>query len=210
KYDPEKKVAMVVDEWGIWTDSEPGTNPGFLYQQNSIRDAILAALNFHIFHAHADRVTMANIAQMVNVLQAMILTDKEKMLLTPTYHVFEMYKPFQGATSIPVKLLTPDYAFKDEKIPAVSATAARATDDKVRLALVNVLPNETATVTCALAGLDAKSATGRILTATAMDSHNTFAAPDTVVPQPFTGSVIANGKLTVTLPAKSVVVLELQ
>jgi alpha-L-arabinofuranosidase len=210
KYDPEKKVAMVVDEWGIWTDSEPGTNPGFLYQQNSIRDAILAALNFHIFHAHADRVTMANIAQMVNVLQAMILTDKEKMLLTPTYHVFEMYKPFQGATSIPVKLLTPDYAFKDEKIPAVSATAARATDGKVRLALVNVLPNETATVTCALAGLDAKSATGRILTAPAMDSHNTFAAPNTVVPQPFTDSVIANGKLTVTLPAKSVVVLELQ
>ncbi|MEJ1971041.1 MAG: alpha-L-arabinofuranosidase C-terminal domain-containing protein [Lacunisphaera sp.] len=125
KYDPEKKVGLVVDEWGVWTDVEPGTNPGFLYQQNTLRDALVAALNFHIFQAHADRVTMANIAQMVNVLQAMILTDKEKMLLTPTYHAFEMFKVHQGAMCLALTLTTPDYAFGGEKIPAVSASASR-------------------------------------------------------------------------------------
>ena len=108
---PAKKVGLVVDEWGTWYDVEPGTNPGFLYQQNTLRDALVAALNFHIFHKHADRVTMANIAQTVNVLQAMILTDKEKMLLTPTYWVFEMFKVHQGGTFLPVELQSPDYAF---------------------------------------------------------------------------------------------------
>ncbi len=210
EFDPEKKVDMVVDEWGIWTDVEPGTNTGFLYQQNTIRDALLAALNFHIFHEHADRVKMANIAQIVNVLQAMILTDKEKMLLTPTYHAFEMYKPFQDATALPVSLVTPDYVFGQEKIPAVSATAARATDGKVYVALVNVLPTESATVSTTLVGLAAKGATGRILTAPAMDSHNSFAAPNAVQPAAFTGATVADGKLTVTLPAKSIVVLALQ
>lgn len=210
QFDPEKKVGMVVDEWGIWTDVEPGTNPGFLYQQNTIRDALLAALNFHIFHAHADRVTMANIAQIVNVLQAMILTDKEKMILTPTYHAFEMYKVFQGATALPVKLVTPDYVFKDEKIPAVSATAARATNGKVYVALVNVLPNEAATVTVTLSGLSAKGVAGRILTAPAIDSHNTFAAPNAIAPAAFTGADVAGSTLTAKLPAKSIVVLELQ
>jgi len=208
--DPTKKVDMVVDEWGIWTDPEPGTNPGFLQQQNTIRDALLAALNFHVFQAHADRVAMANIAQMVNVLQAMILTDKEKMLLTPTYHVFEMYKVFQGATSLPVHLATPDYAFNGETIPAVSATAARDTAGTVHLALVNVLPRESATVTCTLLGLSPRSAAGRLLTAPALDSHNTFDAPNTVAPQPFTDASIAGGRLTVTLPARSVVVLNLE
>jgi len=210
QFDPEKKVGLVVDEWGIWTDVDPGSNPGFLQQQNTIRDAILAALNFHIFHAHADRVTMANIAQIVNVLQAMILTEKEKMLLTPTYHAFEMYKVFQGATSLPVKLATPDYVFGKEKIPAVSATAARATTGKVYVALVNVLPNEAATVSASLVGLAAKGATGRILTAPAIDSHNTFAAPHTVEPAAFTGASVSGDTLTVKLPAKSIVVLELQ
>ncbi len=210
QFDAEKKVAMVVDEWGIWTDVEPGTNEGFLYQQNTLRDALLAALNFHIFHAHADRVKMANIAQIVNVLQAMILTDKEKMILTPTYHAFEMYKPFQDATVLPIKLVTPDYVFGAHKIPAVSATAARATTGKVHIALVNVLPNESAAVSATLVGLAATGATGRVLTAPAVDSHNTFEAPAAVAPAAFTGATVADGKLTVTLPAKSIVVLELQ
>ncbi|HYD83722.1 MAG TPA: alpha-L-arabinofuranosidase C-terminal domain-containing protein, partial [Opitutus sp.] len=120
KYDPEKKVGMIIDEWGTWYDVEPGTNPGFLYQQNTLRDALVAALNFHIFHKHADRVAMTNIAQTINVLQAVILTDKEKMILTPTYHVFEMFKVHQGATVVPLELATPDYVHGDEKIPAVS------------------------------------------------------------------------------------------
>src|SRR5213080_4429425 len=125
KYDPEKKVALVVDEWGRWYAPVPGSNPGFLAQQNSLRDAVLAALNLNIFARHADRVQMANIAQMVNVLQAMILTDKEKMVLTPTYHIFEMYKVHQGARLIPVELTAPEYRFGQSSIPSLHASASR-------------------------------------------------------------------------------------
>ncbi len=210
KYDPQKRVGMVVDEWGIWTDVEPGTNRGFLYQQNTLRDAILAAINLHLFHEHADRITMANIAQMVNVLQAMILTDKEKMILTPTYHVFEMFKPHQGATSLPLTLTTPDYVVGDAKVPAVSASASRNAAGKIHVSLSNANPNTAITITAALAGVTAKSVTGRILTAPAVNSHNTFAAPDVVKPAPFDSAKFANGQLTLTLPAKSVVVLALE
>jgi len=210
KYDPEKQVGLVVDEWGIWTDVEPGTNPGFLYQQNTLRDALLAAINFHIFHAHADRVNMANIAQIINVLQAMILTDKERMIVTPTYHAFEMYKVHQGATSIPVQLSSPDYVYGTERIPAISATASRDAAGKVHLSLVNILPSEATTVSVALAGPATKLVSGRILTAAAIDSHNTFAAPHTVEPAAFKDASYANGKLSVKLPAKSIVVLELE
>ncbi len=209
KFDPEKKVGLVVDEWGIWTDVEPGTNPGFLYQQSTMRDAIVAALNFNIFHAHADRVTMANIAQMINVLQAMILTDKEKMLLTPTYHVFEMYKVHQGAAVLPVTLTTPDYSFGTEKIPAVSASASRDTAGKVHLSLVNSDPSKAITVKCDVRGAKLAKVSGRILTAPAMNTCNTFDAPSTVAPKSFTGAAIDGGTLKVELPAKSVVVLEL-
>ncbi|MDR0353539.1 MAG: alpha-N-arabinofuranosidase [Opitutaceae bacterium] len=210
KYDPGQKVGMIIDEWGIWTDVEPGTNPGFLHQQNSLRDAIIAALNFHLFHRHAGRVTMTNIAQTVNVLQSMILTDKEKMLLTPTYHVFEMYKVHQGATSLPLALSTPDYECDGKKIPAVSATASRAPDGKIHLGLVNTNPNTPVAVTCTLAGIAAKNATGRVLTAPAVNSINTFDAPATVAPKPFHGAALSGETLTLTLPAKSIVTLELK
>jgi alpha-N-arabinofuranosidase len=209
KYDPEKKVGLVIDEWGTWYDVEPGTNPGFLYQQNTLRDAVVAALNFHLFHQHADRVAMANIAQTINVLQAVILTDKEKMVLTPTYHVFEMFKVHQGATALRVDLASPDYVFGQEKLPAISASASRDAAGKVHLSLVNTDPQNAHTVTCTLAGLAAKAVSGRILTAAAMNAHNTFAAPAAVQPAAFTGATLSDGKLTVALPAKSVVVLEL-
>ena len=210
KYDPQKRVGLVVDEWGIWTDVEPGTNPGFLYQQNSLRDAILAALNLHIFQAHADRVSMANIAQMINVLQSMILTDKEKMILTPTYHVFEMFKAHQGATSLPVELQTPDYARGDQKIPAVSASASRDAAGRVSLSLVNTDPNRPLSITCKLVGFAAKTVAGRVLTAATINAINTFAVPTTVQPQPFAGASLTADGLAVTLPAKSVVVLTLE
>ena len=210
KYDPAKKVGLVVDEWGTWYDPTPGTNPGFLQQQNTLRDAVVAGLNLHLFQNHADRVSMANIAQMINVLQAMILTDKEKMVLTPTYHVFEMFKVHQGATSLPVQLTAPDYVMGKEKIPGVSAAASRDASGKVHLSLVNTNPSSSVTVTCTLAGVVPKTATGRILTSTAMQDRNTFDAPDVVKPQPFTGAALAGGQLVVTLPAKSVVVLTLE
>jgi alpha-N-arabinofuranosidase len=205
KHDPEKKVGLYVDEWGSWYDVEPGTNPGFLFQQNTLRDAVLAGLNLNVFHAHADRVKMTNIAQMINVLQAMILTDKEKMLLTPTYHVFEMYKPFQNATLLPAELSTPEYKVGDVSIPAVSVSAARGKDGIV-LALVNTDPNNAARVTTKIAGATAKKMSARILTAPAMNTHNTFAAPNTVQPAAFTAGKRSGDTWTFDVPAKSVVV----
>jgi len=210
RHDPAKKVGLVVDEWGTWYDVETGTNPGFLFQQNTMRDAVVAGLNLHLFHKYADRVTMANIAQMINVLQAMILTDKEKMILTPTYHVFEMYKPHQNATSLPMELASPNYTVGGKSIPAVSASASRDAAGAVHISLVNCEPNTALTVSCKLAGLTAKSVTGRVLTSPAMDSHNSFAEPEVVKPVAFNGATLKGDMLEIVLPAKSVVVLELK
>jgi alpha-L-arabinofuranosidase len=209
KYDPAKRVAMAVDEWGTWYTPTPGSNPGFLQQQNTLRDAMVAAVTLNIFTKHSDRLKMANIAQMINVLQAMILTDGPKMVLTPTYHVFEMYKPFQDATFVPVDLKTDMYAVNEWKVPAVSATAARGKDGDFYIALANVDPKEPATVQTALAGITAASVTGRVLTAPAMQSHNDFAHPDVVKPAAFDGAQLAGSKLTVTLPPHSIVMLRL-
>lgn len=207
KNDPEKKVGFYVDEWGTWYDVTGDDDPGFLYQQNSLRDAIVAALNFNIFHKHADRVHMSIIAQMVNVLQAMILTDKEKMILTPTYHVFKMYVPFQDATSLPLELKdVPKYTLGKASVPAVSATAARAKDGKIYLALVNANPHSAETVDINLAGVKINSVSGQVLTAKAMDAHNTFAAPTAIQPEAYSAKA-TNGKLSLALPAKSIVVV---
>ena len=209
RYDPQKRVGLVVDEWGAWYNVEPGTNPGFLRQQSTMRDAVVAALNFHIFQKHADRVTMANIAQMVNVLQSMVLTDHEKMVLTPTYHVFEMFRVHQGATSLPVDVTTPESGHGDNQLPQVSASASRDAAGRIHLSLVNTDPNQPITVTCKLVGVAAGAVSGRVLTAPALNSCNTFAAPHTVEPAPFTGASLAGDQLTVALPARAVVVLEL-
>jgi len=211
KGDPQKRIGLIVDEWGTWYDVEPGTEPGFLYQQNSLRDAVVVALNFHIFHRHADRVVMANIAQTVNVLQAMILTDKQRMLRTPTYWVFEMFKVHQGGTFLPVDVASPDYVFGDQRIPAVSASATRAADGKtVHLSLVNSNPGQAITLKVGISGPAPTSATGRLLTAPTMQAHNTFDAPDAVRPVAFTALTLAAGVLEVKLPAKSVAIIELR
>src|SRR5688572_10132130 len=182
KYDPQKKIALAVDEWGAWYAKLPGSPEGFLVQQNSQRDAILAALNLNIFARHAERVRMANIAQMVNVLQAMILTDKEKMVLTPTYHVFKMYVPFQDAAVVPVTFDAGTYTHEGITLPRVDAIAARDAAGKLWLAVTNVDPNRPVTITANVAGLAARAATGQTLTAPKVDSVNTFAAPATVAP----------------------------
>ncbi len=207
----DEKVGLVVDEWGTWYDQEPGSKPGFLYQQSTMRDALVAALNLHIFQRHAGRVVMANIAQTVNVLQAMILTDKERMLRTPTYWVFEMFKVHQGGTCLPVELQSPDYTFGQEKIPMVSASATRAADGStVHLSLANTSPEQAVTLTVKLAGLTTNSVAGRVLSAPTMNAHNTFEAENAVQPVAFDGASLKGGTLVVKLPAKSVVVLALQ
>jgi len=210
KYDPDKKIGFAVDEWGTWYDPEPGREPGFLYQQNTLRDAVVAALNFNIFHRHADRVHMTNIAQMVNVLQAMILTKGPQMVLTPTYHVFRMFRPFQDATYLPAELQSPRYQLGNSSVPTVSLSAARTATGATVVALVNLDPNKAMPVSAALAGVTVTQASGDILTAPAMDARNTFDAPDTIHPVPFTGASLAGGKLSLTLPPKSVVVLTLR
>jgi alpha-N-arabinofuranosidase len=210
KHDPEKRVGMIVDEWGTWYDVEPGTNPGFLYQQSSIRDAVVAGINLNIFQQHADRVKMANIAQTLNVLQAVILTDKEKMILTPTYHVFEMYKVHQDATLIPVELTAPEYRLGQAVVPALHASASRDKAGKLHLSIVNLDPNRAAQVSMRVAGAPAKNITGRALTAPAINTINTFDNPDAVRPAPFTGIQAVGDQVTLNLPSKSVVVLEIQ
>jgi alpha-N-arabinofuranosidase len=210
KHDPQKRVGLIVDEWGDWYDAEPGTNPGFLYQQNTLRDAIVAAINLDIFQQHCDRVQMANIAQMINVLQAMILTDKEKMLLTPTYHVFEMYKVHQDAMLLPVEITTPDYKHGASAVPSLHASASRDKSGRIHLSLVNLDPHQANKVTVKITGVVAKQITGRVLTAATMDAHNTFDKPQAVKPAPFNDFNLGGEEVAVNLPSKSVVVLEIQ
>ncbi|MHC4640240.1 MAG: alpha-N-arabinofuranosidase [Planctomycetota bacterium] len=210
KYDPEKRVAMLVDEWGAWHKVEPGTNPGFLYQQNSLRDALVAAVTFNIFNNHCDRVKMANIAQTVNVLQAMILTKEEKMILTPTYHVFDMYKVHQDATLLPVELECADYQFEDEKIPALNVSASRDKTGKIHISLCNLDPKNSAELTCKLPGTEGKNASGSVLTADDITAHNTFDEPEVVTTAVFSDFKLKDNIVTTTLPSKSVVVLEIE
>ena len=209
KYDPEIKVTLSVDEWGAWHAPLPGSNTAFLVQQNSIRDAVLASLNLNIFARHADRVRMAYIAQMINVLQAMILSDKDKLVLTPTYYIFRMYVPFQDATLIPVAIDAGVYTHGSVTLPHVDAIAARGTDGKLWLEITNLDAENSTTIDAALTGMTAKSARGETLTAPAVDSINTFEEPNTVVPKPITAKV-QDGRLTLTVEPKSVTVVSLE
>jgi alpha-N-arabinofuranosidase len=209
RYDPEKKLMLAVDEWGGWYAPLPGSNPGFLEQQNSLRDAVLAALNLNIFARHADRVRIANIAQMVNVLQAMILTKEDKMLLTPTYHVFHLYVPFQDATFVPVSFDAGTWTHGDIKLPRIDAIAARGQDGVLYLALTNVDPSRPVEIDAAVAGAKFSSASGKTLTAPRVDSVNTFEAPQAVAPRALKASV-KSGRLQVTLAPKSVSVIALR
>ena len=209
KYDKDKRVFLAVDEWGSWYAQDEGTHPGFLRQQNTLRDALIAAININIFAKHADRVRMSAIAQMVNVLQAMILTKDGEMVLTPTYHVFEMYKPWQDATVLPITIDTPTYRSGAYSLPAVSGSAVKGKDGKIHVALANADAAEGNTVTIRFGTTPGKAVSGRILTAAAIDAHNDFGNPSVVKPTGFTGAKVKNDTLVVTLPAKSVVVLDL-
>ena len=205
KYDPDKKVALYVDEWGAQHQPEPDTNPDFLYQQSTLLDAEVAALSLNIFQRHSDRVRMANIAQMINVVQALILTNGEKMILTPTYYVFDMYQPFRGGSPYPASISGPSYKYGDQATPAVDVSAVRGADGVIYLALVNLEPNKSADVITNLSG----AADGQILTGPAMDAHNTLEAPDALRPIPFHGTN-RSGKVTFHLPAKSVAVVSVK
>lgn len=210
KTDPGGSLALYVDEWGAWYDPAPGTNPAQLYQQNTIRDAIVAALNFNIFHSHAARVKMANIAQMVNVLQAMVLTDADRMVLTPTYYAFQMYQAFQGAISVPFSLEgAADYRLEDQVLPALHATVARTDSGQLVLALVNIDPGQGQSVHVRLSKGTVASGRGRLLSGDSLDAHNSFTDPARVIPREIDVQA-ENGQLTLTLPAKSILVVDIQ
>ena len=212
--DAEKKIALMVDEWGTWWDEEPGTIAGHLYQQNSLRDAMVAALMLNVFHKYTDRVRMCNIAQVVNVLQSMILTDQKgtgHMVLTPTYHVFEMYRPFQEATFLPTTLTTGSVnTIEGKPVPLLSASAARTKDGDIVVALANTSLTEQQTLDITLEGVKAKSVEGRILTSKDAQDYNSFENPSVVAPRAFKDASLKNGVLSVKLPAKSIVVVRVK
>ena len=210
RYDPRKRVWLIVGEWGTWHQGEPGSTPGFLYQQNALRDALVASVAFDAFNKHADRVRMANIAQTVNVLQAMILTQGEKLLLTPTYHAFEMYTVHHDALMLPISLDPGRYVNGERSMPAVSATASRDAAGRIHLTLTNIDPNQPRTVIVSVRGQNVTSVTGRVLTADRMNAYNSFEQPNAVHPVTFDGARLTGGTLTVQLPAKALVSLELR
>ncbi len=203
-YDPERKVGLVLDEWGTWWDVEPGTNPGFLYQQNAMRDALVASLHFDVFHRHADRLVMANIAQTVNVLQAMLLTDDDGgLVLTPTYHVFEMNKGHHDATAVPVHLVEQPAPYElDGKTMDLLSASASVKDGKALISVSNLDPGAPADVVLDLRGAEIRNPSGRLLTASNPQSYNTT-AETAVAPVALTGLEADPRGLRVTLPPHS-------
>jgi len=210
KYDPEKRVALIVGEWGIWTDPEPGTNPRFLYQQNSLRDALIAGTQLNIFNNHCDRVKMAQLAQTINVLQAVILTEGTEILLTPTYHVFDLYKVHHDATMLPVKFFSPDYVLGEQKLPALNVSASQDSTGVVHITLVNIDPNKALTISTTLNQINWTSVSGEILTSDKITDINTFEKSDKVVIKKFNGAKKQGDLLNVELPSKSVVMLTIK
>jgi alpha-L-arabinofuranosidase len=210
KYDPKKNVALVVDEWGGWYNVEAGTNPGFLYQQNTMRDAMIAGVTLNIFNNHADRVRVANLAQTVNVLQAVILTNEEKMIMTPTFHVMEMYNVHQDAKLLPIALKSNEYVLGNEKLPAVSASASVDGNGVTHISLVNIDPKKSQDISVDFYGTSYKTVGGRILTSGAIQDHNTFENPEKLKPAPYKEAQLKGNNLKVKLPPFSVVVLELK
>jgi len=210
QYDPEKETALIVGEWGMWHAPMPGSEPGFLKQQNTLRDALVAAIHLNIFNQHAERVRMANLAQTVNVLQALVFYDDGQLVLTPTYHVFDMYKAHQDATLLPIHLDAGTYEHDSESVPAINSSASMDDQGRIHVTIANTDPNQERIVTATLNGHDAASVSGRILTADALDAHNSFVSPNVVEPATFDGATLDGNTLTIELPPKSIVALELQ
>ena len=210
RYDPEKRIGLYVDEWGNWYDVEPETNPGFLYQQNSLRDALTTAINLHIFQDYADRVKGANLAQTVNVLQALILTDGARMVLTPTYYVFRMLRAHQDARRLTSQLISESYRYGNEQIPALTASASRDSAGVVHLSVTNSNPNKSIPLKVDLVGQQVRGVTGRIVTADQVDAHNRFGEPERVTEKSFNGFKIKNQHLEVDIPSKSVIMLTIK
>ena len=209
KYDPEGKVKLVVDEWGTWYDKLEGTKDGFLQQQNTVRDAVVAGINLNIFNNHADRISMANLAQVVNVLQSVILTKDELMVKTPTYYIFKMYNVHQGATLIPTELTSVDYSFEGESVPAVTASAS-IKDDLISVTLSNSNPNEAVSIDIDLGKDELTVVSGKIVTGKEITDYNDFGQAEKVNIKDFSVEAPKDGKLSFEIPAHSVLLVQLK
>lgn len=207
KYDKDKRIGLMVDEWGTWFNEEPGTIKGHLYQQNSLRDAFVAALSLNIFNKYTDRIQMANIAQIANVLQSMVLTKDDKMVLTPTYHVFEMYKNHQDATHLPLEIQVDTKEIRNRQIDLINCSAS-SKDGAVYLTIANIDLDKDRKLEIDLEDAKLNKLKGRILTSKDITDHNTFEKPNTVKPEEFKDAKVSKGKLTLTIPAKSILALE--
>lgn len=210
EYDPENKIGLMADEWGTWYEVEPGTNPGFLYQQNTLRDAVIASLFLNIFNNHAERVKMANIAQTINVLQAMLLTKEDQLVKTPSYYVFKMYKVHQDATLLPLNIECEDYEFDNLKLPSVNASASVDKEGVIHISLTNINPEKDIELSLDLRGTDKLTDTSaEIITAEKMNSYNDFGKDEEVSIKEFSNYELGNNEIKVKLPAKSVVTISL-
>jgi alpha-L-arabinofuranosidase len=211
EYDPKNRIGLIADEWGNWFQVEPGTNPGFLYQQNTVRDAVTAGLYLNIFNNNARRVKMANIAQAINVLQSMLLTKDNQIVKTPTFYVFKMYKVHQDATLLPINLTCDDYTYDGMTLPSVSASASKDKEGKVHISLTNIDMNKDRTVQIELRGTESlTNSAGEIISGSRENDYNDFGQPEKVNIQKFSSYTMQNNILKVNLPAKSVVTIELK
>ena len=214
KRDPQKKIGLLVDEWGTWWDEEPGTIRGHLYQQNTMRDAFVAALTLNIFHRHVDRVKMANIAQVVNVLQSMILTDMKgngHMVLTPTYHVFRMYQPFQDATALPLEISCDSIKVRENQtIPTIFSSAAKTKDNSIVVSLANISLDKSQDIDIVSDLSTINNITGEILKCKNISDYNDFEHPQTITPHVFKDMKIKKNIIKIKIPAKSIVVLNIK
>ena len=211
QYDPDKRIGLIVDEWGTWYDVEPGTNPGFLYQQNSLRDALVAGLSLNIFNEHCDRVHMANLAQTVNVLQSLILTEGDQFLVTPTYHVFDLFQVHQDATLLTTQIENASsYTHNDASLPQLSVSASQNAAGTVHVTICNLDHSNAADLAIDLSGTTPQSVTGRIVTAPTMQTHNTFAQPDAIKAVELTGLTLVGNGVQVQLPPMAVAVVAIK
>ncbi len=210
EYDPENRVGLIVDEWGNWHDVEPGTNPGFLYQQNTVRDALVASVNLDLFNKYCRRVKMANIAQTINVLQAMILTKDDQMVKTPSYYVFKMYTVHHDATLLPSDILCENYSMDNESVPALSATASKDESGKIHVTITNLNPNKNIDVSCDLRGMSKVNfVKGSIVTGEKINSYNDFGKEEQVNLKSFSDVKVSGNAVSVNVPSKSVIMIEL-
>ena len=208
RYDPDCRIGLMVDEWGTWYDVEEGTNPGFLYQQNTIRDALIAGINLNIFNKHCKRVKMANIAQLVNVLQAVILTEGPKMIKTPTYYVFKMYSCHQDNELLESSIDTEKIGLEDQyMVPNLTESVSKAKDGKIHITLTNLSAADSYEIESNLLGNDIKSVKGSVVTGNITD-HNTFDDPDVVKEEAFDDFETNGDKITFKIPASSVMHIE--